>query len=222
MAFMAQGKITVNLRIEGKTKTIFEGPVLTCGHGVITNTGGYHPCDGTNGGANPCTGPTCTTTLDDGNKIAKYGFDGPYISSKQDFDMTTIGGDKVSGNDFWARCVNFKPNAALGCRIPVNAGDDVLWAYANKITTKYYLKLTGPSIVIPFIPQIFFVTDGATGTPVKGATVNGVSSDAQGRIHLTFQVLGPQRLKAEKNPDSIRSNTFVVNVVETVRGPAKL
>jgi hypothetical protein len=146
----------------------------------------------------------------------------PFNQSKQDFDITTIGGDKVTGNDFWARCVNFKPNNALGCSIPVIAGDEVLWAYATKNTTKYYLRLTGPSTVIPFIPQIFFVTDGATGTPVKGATINGVSSDDQGRVHLTFGVLGPQRLKAEKKPDSIRSNTFVVDVVETVRGPAKL
>jgi hypothetical protein len=142
--------------------------------------------------------------------------------SKDDFDITTIGSDKASGKDFWARCVNFKPHSALGCHIPVKASDEVLWAYANTDKTKHYLRLTGPTPVIPFIPHIFFVTDGATGTPVQGATVDGISSDVQGRVRLTFKQLGPHNLKAEKNDDSIRSNTFSVDVVETVRGPAKL
>jgi len=146
----------------------------------------------------------------------------PFNKSKDDFDITTIGGDKASGKNFWARCVNFKPSSALGCHIPVKVDDEVLWAYANIDKTKYYLRLTGPTAVIPFIPHIFVVTDGATGAPIKGATVNGVSSDVQGRVHLTFKELGPHKLKAEKNDDSNRSNTLVVDVVETVRGPAKL
>jgi hypothetical protein len=67
---------TVYLRIEGKTKTIFEGDVATCGHRVTTRSGGTHHCNGTNNDKNPCAGPTCTTALDDANKVAKFGFDG--------------------------------------------------------------------------------------------------------------------------------------------------
>jgi hypothetical protein len=145
----------------------------------------------------------------------------PFNKSRNDFDITTIGGDKASGKNFWARAVNFKPNSAFGCHIPVKAGDEVLWAYANTDTTKHFLRLTGPTVVIPFIPQTFFVTDGATGAPIQGAIVNGISSDDQGRVHLTFKELGPHNLKAKKS-DSIRSNTWVVDVVETLRGPAKL
>ena len=66
----------VTLRIQGKTRTIYEGPVSTCGHRVTMPSGGTHHCDGTNNDVNPCTGPTCTTALDDGNKIANFGFDG--------------------------------------------------------------------------------------------------------------------------------------------------
>jgi hypothetical protein len=144
----------------------------------------------------------------------------PFNHCKDDFDITTIDGDKVSGKDFWARCVNFKPSDALGCHIPVKAGDEVLWAYANTEKTKHYLKLTGPTVVKPFIPHVFLVTDGATGAPIEGATVNGVSSDDQGRATVAFKNLGAHRIKAEKNDDSIRSNTLIVEVARTP--PAKL
>jgi len=65
-----------SIRIEGKTQTIFEGPVSTCGHRVTMRSGGTHHCNGTNNDNNPCPGPTCVTALDDGDKVAKFGFDG--------------------------------------------------------------------------------------------------------------------------------------------------
>ena len=67
---------TVYLRIEGKDSTIFENAVYTCGHRVTTLSGGTHHCNGTNKDNNPCPGATCTTALDDGNKVAGFGFDG--------------------------------------------------------------------------------------------------------------------------------------------------
>ena len=45
--------VTVNLRVEGPTATVFDGPVTTDGHAVTTAAAGTHPCDGTNGGAQP-------------------------------------------------------------------------------------------------------------------------------------------------------------------------
>jgi hypothetical protein len=71
---------TVNLRVEGKTTTIFEGNVATCGHRVTTHSGGTHHCNGTNNDKNPCAGPTCTTALDDANKAANFGFDGQVVT----------------------------------------------------------------------------------------------------------------------------------------------
>ena len=51
----------VSVRIEGKTKTIFEGAVTTDVHEVDAGDGsGAHKCDGTNGGASPTAGPTAT------------------------------------------------------------------------------------------------------------------------------------------------------------------
>ena len=67
---------SVNLRIEGAEKTIFEGTVLTRGHNVTTLSGGTHICDGTNNDANPTPGPTCTSALDNAAKKHNFKFDG--------------------------------------------------------------------------------------------------------------------------------------------------
>ena len=49
--------VTVNLRVEGPSKTVFDGPVTTDAHDVTTQTAGTHKCDGTNGAAEPEPGP---------------------------------------------------------------------------------------------------------------------------------------------------------------------
>ena len=72
----ADAPISVNLRIEGAEKTIFEGTVLTQGHNVTTALGGTHICDGTNNNANPKPGATCISALDDGAKKNNFKFDG--------------------------------------------------------------------------------------------------------------------------------------------------
>ena len=71
---------SVNLRVEGSTKTIFEGTIVTSGHNVTTPLGGNHHCDGTNNGANPTPGPTCTSALDNAAKLHGFAFDG-YVPS---------------------------------------------------------------------------------------------------------------------------------------------
>ena len=66
----------VKLRIEGSTKTIFEGSIFTTGHNVTTALGGNHYCDGMNNDENTDPRPTCTSALDDGDKLANFQFDG--------------------------------------------------------------------------------------------------------------------------------------------------
>lgn len=67
---------TVNLRVEGSLRTIFEGPIRTNGHNVTTVSGGTHHCDGTNHNENTTPGPTCTTALDDASIKAHFTWDG--------------------------------------------------------------------------------------------------------------------------------------------------
>ena len=70
--------VGVTLRVEGRTQTIFDGPVTTDGHDVTTPSGGTHRCDGTNGSAEPSPGPTATAALDDAARLAGFSFDGNY------------------------------------------------------------------------------------------------------------------------------------------------
>ena len=63
--------VSVNLRVEGQSTTIFDGPVTTDGHAVTTQSSGTHPCDGTNGGSSPTPVPTATAALDESIEYAR-------------------------------------------------------------------------------------------------------------------------------------------------------
>jgi len=206
-------KTTVNLRIEGKTKTIFEGSVATCGHKVTTPSGGSHHCNGNNNNVNPCAGPTCTTALDDANKIARFGFDGSFSERFDDFFITSINDETPMGRDFWAICLNFLPTNVGGCQQKVKKDDQVLFAYAIENVTHHYLKLSGPDVAIIRVPVVLMVTDGM-GFPIPKASVNGQLTDDQGNVSISFDHLGTQTLKAERQPDSIRSNRLVIQVIQ--------
>lgn len=58
------------------------------------------------------------------------------------------------------------------------------------------------------------VTDGTTGGPVSGASVDGVTTGADGKATVTFNTVGVKRLKALRS-DFIRSNALSVAVRET-------
>jgi hypothetical protein len=99
-----------------------------------------------------------------------------------------------------------------GCQQKVKEGDEVLFAYATQDVTAHYLRLTGPSLAVLFTPVTLVVTD-ETGRPVSGAQVDGRLTDDLGRVTLTFTHVGTQILKAEKQPDSIRSNVLAIRVI---------
>ena len=68
--------VSVNLRVEGASSTIFDGPVTTDGHTISTGiAGGPQPCDGTNAGAFPSAVPTATAALDDGARLNGFTWD---------------------------------------------------------------------------------------------------------------------------------------------------
>jgi hypothetical protein len=106
--------------------------------------------------------------------------------------------------------VNFQFTPVGGCQQQVSDGDHVLWAFDafNKV---YFLKLTGPTNARLHHPITVTVVDGSTRTPVAGATVDGVTTGADGTASLTFTHRGAFRLKADKS-DSLRSNELVVEV----------
>src|SRR5438045_3948303 len=96
----------VKLRVEGASRTIFEGRITTDGHTVTTASGGSHKCDGTNGGANPTPGPSGTAALDDGARLGGFTWDGTYDSGFDDYPVSRIGPDSQTSSKFWALLIN--------------------------------------------------------------------------------------------------------------------
>ncbi len=83
-------------------------------------------------------------------------------------------------------------------------GDQVLFAYRDN--GQPLLKLTVPSRVAPGATATATVTDGETGAPVAGATVDGRTTAADGTAQIgPFSSTGARALKATKD-GYIRSN----------------
>jgi len=201
---------SVNLRIEGSTTTIFERAIVTRGHNVTTPSGGDHHCDGTNNNANPLPGPTCTSALDDASKVAHFLFDGTFSTAFDDFFITSIGGDTQTSTEFWGILLNFEFTPVGGCQQEVKKDDEILFAF-DAFNANAFLKLTGPASAHGNTPVVLTVTDGQTGNPVAGATVNGGTTDASGHVTVTFTHPGLQKVKATK-ANTIRSNQLTIVV----------
>ena len=204
--------VTVNLRVEGPTATVFDGPVTTDGHAVTTVAGGTHPCDGTNGAAQPTAGPTATAALDDAARAAGFTIDGPYGSfGIDDFFIERVADQQIDPNTaYWSLWINQVFSDQGGCQKRVLAGQDVLWA-GIPFSVSVPLRLEGSNTATVGRPVNVRVTDGQTKVPQAGATVGGATTSASGIATLSFARKGIYRLKASK-PDTIRSNTIVMCV----------
>lgn len=203
--------VSVNLRVEGATQTIFDGQVTTDGHAITTpGGGGPHPCDGTNGGASTTPGPVATAALDDGARINGFGWDATWSAGFSDFLVSQVGGESQTATQFWGYLLNFAFPTVGGCQQKVNQGDEVLWVFDAFNKTRA-LKLSGPSSATTGAPVTVQVVDGADGSPQPAATVNGSPTGADGRATLSFAAPGIYRLKAER-ADAVRSNRVILCV----------
>lgn len=201
----------VKLRIEGLTNTIYEAPIYSGPRNITTASGGTHHCDGTNDGANPTAGNTCTDALDAASKLLKFPYDGTYSSSFDDYFITSISTSTQTATQFWGLLLNYQFTPVGGCQQEVKPGDQVLWAF-DAFSKSYFLKVT-PSVIAAKKGQskTVTVTDGMTGVPIANAIIDGVATDANGQATLVFAKIGAFEYKAERN-DSIRSNALYVVV----------
>lgn len=129
----------VNVRIEGRAETLFEGPVLADGHNVRASSDSKappsgHPCDGTNGGSNPAPGPTPTAASVDAMSILGEDFDGLWYPGFDDYFLTRWGPDAqdpgaTGGGAYWGLLVNDVFTNVGGCQYELDQGDEVLWVY---------------------------------------------------------------------------------------------
>jgi hypothetical protein len=206
--------VSVNLRVEGRNATIFDGPVTTDGHDVTTVEAGTHRCDGTNGNANPQPGPTPTAALDDAARQSGFTIDGNYGNfGIDDYFLDRIAGDTLDPNsEYWSLWIAFGFSDLGGCQKRIHQGDDVLWGYAafsGPASGDRALKLSGPGSVTTDQPLQVKVTNGANGAPEAGAGVGGTTTGPDGMVTLAFPQSGVYRLKAE-HQHTIRSNSLVV------------
>jgi hypothetical protein len=138
LAPMAQAAPTqVNVRIEGRSETLFEGPILTEGHNVRASSDSSAPaggrrCNGLNNGQNPSPGPTPTAAGADAMSLIGEDFDGLwYAEPFEDYFIRRWGPDAQSEGtgEYWGLVVNNVFTSVGGCQYQLDAGDEVLWVY---------------------------------------------------------------------------------------------
>ena len=202
----------VKVRVEGATKTIFEGAVTTDVHQVDGSDGtGAHTCDGTNGGASSTPGPTATGALDDAAKQGNFSWSGSFDPSFSDFVVSKVGPDAATSTQFWGVAVQGQELQVGGCQFEVSPGQEVLWAF-DMFSKKHILELSGPRRVRAGKAFSVKVVDGQDNKPVAGASVGGKKTNAKGVAKLRYRRIGTKPLKARR-PDSVRSNQLRVKVL---------
>jgi hypothetical protein len=220
-AYAAPTKVKV--RVEGATKTLFEGTVTTDAHPVDGHDGsGPQTCDGTNAGASTTPGPTATGAFDTAATMANLNWVGNWNNAFQDFLISKIGPDSTANGKSWTVALNDMPTSLGGCQTKVAAGDEVLFYYANG-TTNTVLRASGPKSVragrrlhvkvvgvkTTFDPVTFAPTTKIVR--VKGARIGGRKTNAKGIATLRVGQRGVTRLKARK-AGTVRSNQLAVKV----------
>jgi len=211
--------VTVNLRIEGSTSTVYEGPVTTDAKMITTaSSGGAHECDGTNGGAANTPGGTPTTALDDASIAHGFSWDGRFDASFDDFFVERIASDGTVGTfdpngNFWDVLVNRVPAQVGGCQIRVNTGDTVLFEWQDGSHPNLQLSAPQTAQTGQAVPVNVEQYSDASGTlsPAAGVSVGGQLTDSNGNATLTFTSPGTQHLKATR-ADAIRSNAVDICV----------
>ena len=213
LAPVAAAAVTVTLRIEGKDKTQFEGPVTTDVRTVDGHDGtGAHTCDGTNGGAGGAPAPTAGTALATASDAGGFTWIGQWSNGQQDFLLSDVNGEAPDfsvDQTFWGFYVNGQFASKGMCGTRVAPGDEVLFAVGTG--TEQLLKLTGPASANRGEAVPVTVTDESNGTPAAGASVNGATTGSDGRATVSFDQTGNQTVKATK-PGAIRSNALTVCV----------
>jgi hypothetical protein len=214
----AAAPVTVNLRIEGPTKTLFEGPVSTDVRDFrFTNDATSHTCDGTAalGGSSAKPVPTRGAVLAEAAETAPFDLEGIW-NDQFGASFTRIADEDVAFDPATNRFLGEYENgqfASLGaCADDARTGDDVVFAYGDGSET--LLQLSGPAQGSSGGSVTLKVTNAASGAPVAGASVGGATSGADGSVSVGPLASAPHvDFKASK-AGAIRSNRLRVCVTQ--------
>lgn len=209
--------VTVKLRIEGKTSTLYEGTVTTDVAPLQFTSGADqapHTCDGTAPYGSASTPvPTRGAAISVAARTAPFAMEGSFSSYGASF--TTIAGEDVSWDSGTSSYLAEYKNGTLAsvgaCGDPIQNGDDVLFAWGTG--SESVLALSGPATAAPGQDVALTVTQEDTHAPVAGAQVGGQTSAADGTVHVSFADGGPHALKAAK-AGAIRSNAATVCITD--------
>jgi len=225
--------ITVNLRVEGATSTLFEGPVSTEAHKIEAaeynskEPAALHPCDVNENGPEPLGSfgspyGTPTTALYDAAQSLKLAFHASWYKPLNDFFVEGIGTLGPPESESWGYAVNYTTANVGGCQFQLAPGSEVLWA-SNYGLAKHVLELSGPATAEAGHPFTVHVRDGQTGVAIVGAAIGELTSgvtatipgsaatDADGNVAVTLAAAGTVKLKAT-DTESVRSNGLAVCV----------
>jgi hypothetical protein len=203
--------VTVNLRVEGATQTIFEGPVITDVHQVKTPSDTEaRTCDGS--GVGLPSAPTAIGALDDAARGGAFTWDALWDAGFSDYyPFLRIGPNAIdSSTHYLAFYLNWAYAETGGCGQHVRQGDEVLFAYED-FQPSPILRLSGPGAATTGQNVALRVVDGLTSAPQAGVSVGGATTGADGTAMLSFAQRGIYRLKADA-PGAIRSNLLVLCV----------
>lgn len=209
--------VTVDLRVEGPTRTVFEGRVTTdVRPWKFTNESTEHECNGTasTGGPSSVPVPTRASALMD----AVYG-PTPFSVTGTWYSfgpaISEIGGENVNydggSGRYLAEFHNWQFDTSYGaCSRQVGNGDVALFAYSTG--SEPLLKLSGPATARPGETATVKVVDGRDESPIAGASVGGRLTGADGTAVVgPFSERGENPFKAEKS-GTVRSNRLSVCV----------
>ena len=210
--------VTVDLRIEGPTRTLFEGPVTTDVRTFrFTGDATQHRCDGTaeNQGPSATPVPTRGAAVAEAAERTSFTIRGQWFDSLGSPSFSEIDGENVAfnaANEYLVEYSNARAASVGSCADPIAPGDRVLFAYSDG--NDPLLALSGPVSARPGETATVTVTDAATGAAVAGATVGNRLTGADGTAIVgPFTQRGDQDLKAAKD-GSVRSNRVRVCVTD--------
>ncbi len=211
--------VTVDLRVEGRTRTLFEGRVTTDVRTFrFTDAPATYPCDAA-GPAGSATAPSPTrggalVTAAEQAGFALTGTVGPFGPTFAGVAGEDVGYDPATGG-FLVEFENGEAAQFGSCNDPIAEGDEVVFAWGTG--SERVLRLTAPATAAPGQAVTVRVTDAATGAGVAGASVGGAITAADGTAAVTFGQRGPASLKAYK-PGAIRSNAATTCVTDGADG----
>ncbi len=202
--------VTVDLRIEGANATLFEGKVTTDVRGFrFSGDPVEHVCDGTavNSGPSQTPVPTRGAALAEAAERTPFAIAGTWNAQFGAPSFSTVLGENVEydpGTDrFLAEIKDGEGSDFGACGDPIQTGQEVVFAYAR--FGDRVLKLSGPATAQPGAQVSVRVTDAGNGNAVAGASVAGVTTDADGRANVGPFAAGGQSLQATK-AGTVRSN----------------